>query len=100
MSHFQNLKDRWEIQSNKQLIVILIVFAISGSLSMFLSKPLLGVVGVQKETLDPFVFWPLRILIMFVSYYIVLISVGAIFGQYRFFLAFSKKTFGRFVGRR
>lgn len=99
MSFLEKLKGKWNIESNFQLTIILIVFAISGSLSMFLSKPLLNVLGVDQELMNPFAFWPLRILIMFVSYYIVLISVGSVFGQHKFFIAFSKKTFGRFIGQ-
>lgn len=93
----ERLKAKWGITSNLQLAVILIVFAISGSLSMFLSKPLLSVLGVEKEKLSLWVFWPVRIVVMFLSYYIVLVSVGTIFGQHRFFAAFAKKTFGRFM---
>ena len=99
MRFLERLKEKWNIESNFQLVIILIVFAISGSLSMFLSKPLLNLLGVDQDVMNPYAFWPLRILIMFFSYYVVLISVGSIFGQHKFFIAFSKKTFGRFIGQ-
>ncbi len=95
----KRLKEKWNIESDFQLVIIFIVFAISGSLSMFISKPLLSIFGINKEAMSPWTFWPLRILIMFVSYYIVLVSVGTIFGQFKFFWGFTMKTFGRFNRR-
>jgi manganese efflux pump family protein len=99
MSFLQSFKQRWGIGSNWNLVVILVVFAISGTLSLYLSKPILGFFKINKDQMNPFLFWPLRILIMFVSYYIVLISVGTILGQNKFFVAFAKKSFGRFWGK-
>lgn len=96
MNVLERLKIKWNITSNFQLSIIIVVFAISGSLSMFISEPLLKLFGIDKQSMSPFTFWPLRILIMFLSYYIVLVSVGTIFGQHKFFWSFTKGTFGRF----
>jgi manganese efflux pump family protein len=95
----KRFKEKWNIESDFQLMIILIVFAISGTLSLFISRPLLSIFGVNKEAMSPWTFWPLRIFISLFSYYIVLVSVGSIFGQFKFFWGFTKNTFGRFNRR-
>ena len=48
---FERLKAKWNINSNVQLIIIFIVFAITGSLSLQITKPILIYIGVML--LDP-----------------------------------------------
>lgn len=95
MNYFEKLKVKWEISSNWQLAVILIVFSITGSLSLKIASPILTFVGVTKK-LNPFVFWPLRILVIFPTYQVLLLAVGTLFGQFRFFWNFEKKMLSRF----
>ena len=45
----KKLKDKWNITSNFQLIIILIVFAITGSLSLVVSEPILEILGIKSE---------------------------------------------------
>jgi ferrochelatase len=42
----------------------------------------------------------LYILTIIPTYYVLLLIIGTIFGQYRFFLAFEKKSLGRIFFRR
>ena len=95
MNFFEKLKLRWQITSNWQLIVICIVFAITGSASAFASAPLLKLLGITKE-LGGFIYWPLRILILFPIYQILLIVIGTLLGQNKFFWNFEKKMLKRF----
>ena len=85
-----SFKQRWEIQSNFQLTIILIVFAITGSASAWLSKPFCIWLGITKEDLG-FWFTPVRLLMIFPIYQILLVGIGFIFGQFKFFWAFEKK---------
>jgi hypothetical protein len=89
------LKAKWNITSNFQLILILIVFSITGSLSIVVGKPVLEFIGLNKEAVSPWLFWPLRILVIFPIYQILILIVGAIFGQFKFFWAFEKKMLSR-----
>ena len=50
MKWFNNLKTKWGIHSNIQIILILIVFAITGSLSLVVSDPMLQFIGLSKES--------------------------------------------------
>ena len=93
----QKLEERWEIKGWWQILVIFIVFGLTGSLSVRISKPILEFLNIHKETLNPFLFWPLRILIIFPIYQVLLITIGTILGQFKFFWKMEKKMLGRFI---
>ena len=87
----KRLKEKWGITSNFQLLIIFFVFSVTGSLALWAAKPLLSVLGVKKDLLSPWIFWPVRILIIFPTYQILIVIIGALFGQFKFFWAFEKK---------
>lgn len=89
------LKQRWNITSNWQLAIIFIVFAITGSTAAYLTKPVTSLLGITKESLHWSIYWPLRILILFPIYQILLVIIGAVFGQFKFFWEFEKKMLYR-----
>ncbi|MFH7002532.1 DUF6787 family protein [Flavobacterium bizetiae] len=84
------LKKRWGITSNLQAIIILIVFAITGSASAWLSRPFCELLGITKEDFGGW-FTLIRLLIIFPIYQVLLVAIGTIFGQFRFFWNFEKK---------
>jgi len=86
-----NFKKRWNIQSNWQVFIILIVFAITGSTSAILSKPVLSLVGIFKEEVSPWIYYPLYIVLIFPIYQVLLVFFGFLFRQFDFFWAFEKK---------
>lgn len=83
-------KQRWNIQSNAQLTVIIIVFALTGSASAWLSKPFCIWLGITKDELG-FWFTPVRLLLIFPIYQVLLVLIGFLFGQFAFFWKFEKK---------
>lgn len=87
----KKLKERWGINSNFQLVIIFIVFAITGSTSAYLSKPVLGWMGITKETLPLYLYIPLYLILIFPIYQVLLVSFGFIFGQFKFFWTFEKR---------
>ena len=87
-------KKRWGITSNYQLTIIFIVFALTGSASAWLSKPFCFWLGIVKEDLN-FWFTPVRLLLIFPLYQVLLVLIGFLFGQYKFFWAFEKKMLKR-----
>lgn len=91
----EKLKERWGIESNFQIFIIFVVFAINGTLSMYLANPITDLIGISKETTNPFIYWPVRILVVFVAYQITLVFVGALFGQKKFFWNMEKKMLQR-----
>ncbi|TCN52033.1 diacylglyceryl transferase [Flavobacterium circumlabens] len=84
------LKQRWGISSNFQLIIIFIVFAITGSASAYLSKPFCIWLGISKEDFGGW-FTLIRLIIIFPIYQVILVAIGTLFGQFRFFWNFEKK---------
>ena len=89
------LKEKWGITSNFQIIIILVVFSITGSVAVWIAKPVLNLVGLDKEIVSPWLFWPIRILIIFPIYQILIVIIGALFGQFKFFWSFEKKMLVR-----
>jgi len=83
------LKYKWGIKSNFQLLIIFLVFSVTGSLTLWIAKPLLSLLRIEKEL---WFFWPTRILIIFPVYQILIVIIGALFGQFKFFWAFEKKN--------
>lgn len=99
MSLFNKLKSHWEIESNWQVFVILLVFACTGLTAVYIRKFVFTLLGIAES--DPFWF---KTLIWFVTvlplYNVFLLLYGAIFGQFRFFWGFSKKMVSRLIPNR
>ncbi|PWA05036.1 DUF6787 family protein [Flavobacterium psychrotolerans] len=86
----KQLKNRWNIESNFQFFIIIVVFAITGSASAWLSRPFCFWLGITKEDLG-FWFTPIRLLMIFPIYQVLLVLIGFLFGQFKFFWNFEKK---------
>ena len=98
--YFKRLKEKWGITSNVQLIVIFVVFGITGSLSVRLGKPVLDFFQLDPQRFDAlfmgtFLYWVLRLLILFPVYQILLLLIGTLFFQFKFFWEFEKKILKR-----
>jgi len=98
MNFFNKLKKKWGITSNKQFIIILIVFALTGSFSVRIAPFFLENIGFSKGLFKDFfwgiaLYWIVRVLIIFPIYQILLLSFGTLFFQFRFFWNFEKKFF-------
>lgn len=91
----EKLKERWGITSNIQIIFILIVFAINGSFAAWVAEPVTNFIGLTKTSVSGWVYWPLRILLIFPIYQLTLPVVGFLFGQFKFFWSFEKKFLSR-----
>ena len=93
----ESLKIRWHLKNTWQVIIILMVFAFTGTTVLLIKRPL-------------FEFWfpdgemPLwadityYVLILPV-YNILLLAYGFVFGQFSFFWDFEKRFFKRIVSR-
>ena len=86
----EKLKQRWGVESNFQLTIIFIVFAITGSASAMVSKPVCFWLGITKADFG-FLFTPIRLILIFPFYQVLLVIIGFLFGQFAFFWKFEKK---------
>jgi hypothetical protein len=97
---FKKLESRWVTKYRWELISIFLVFAITGSASARVSGPLLEFIGFQRAVFSDnwywgVLYWTIRILIIFPIYQILLIIIGYLFGQYKFFRDFEEKMLSR-----
>ncbi|KKL93025.1 hypothetical protein LCGC14_1878840, partial [marine sediment metagenome] len=81
----ERLKKRWGIDSNFQIVIICIVFAVTGSAAAKLAAPLTEFIGLARESTSPWLFWPVRIALIFPIYQVLLVFFGWLFGQFAFF---------------
>ncbi len=91
---FEKLKKRWEITSNIQLILILISFSVTGSLSVMVRKPVFEYLSIGSDT-NLLIKIFMSILIITPTYQVFLLIVGSLLGQFRFFWKFEKKMLSR-----
>jgi hypothetical protein len=91
---FEKLRNRWNLKSGGQVVVVLLVFACTGFTVMFLKEPILSLFAAKEER--NWVFSTIYYILILPVYFIILLFYGFIFGQSKFFLGFVKKTFSRF----
>lgn len=96
----EKLKERWGIDSNFGVFMILLVFAVTGSTAVKVAQPILEFIGFARENFSEdwyyyLLYWTVRILIIFPVYQVLLVVFGWLFGQFKFFWNFEKKMLGR-----
>ena len=91
----QKIIDKFHARSFKHLIIIFLVFALSGSASLLMSSSILNAINL-KELIN---FYPLyllvRIIFLIPIYQLLLIIIATLFGEFRYFWNFEKKFFKR-----
>ena len=96
---FQHLKTKWGIRRDFDVILILVVFAITGSLAVRVGDLLYTYLGFdQHSSVAIWIF--VRVILIFPLYQVLLLMVGFVFGQFRFFWDKEKKMmkwFGRML---
>src|SRR5690606_29286003 len=60
---FTKLESRWEVTYRWEIIRIFIVFAVTGSSSLVVGRPIIELMGITKENLNPLLYWILFIII-------------------------------------
>ncbi|WP_040249250.1 DUF6787 family protein [Psychroserpens mesophilus] len=93
---FEKLEQKWILDYKWEMIRVFIVFAITGSSSLFVGRPIIKFLGITKENLNPILYWVLFIIIGLIFYQILLVTFGWLFGQFKFFWEFEKKMLKRF----
>ena len=91
----KKFKARWGIQSNIQLTLILVAFAVTGTTAARCASPIAAWLGINAGTTPAWLYWPLQIILIMPLYQVLLLAVGSLFGQFRFFLAFEKRMLAR-----
>lgn len=86
----------FKVSGTAQLIRVFVAFGITGTMSVFISDYILYFFSITQNELNSFLYWFLRICILFPVYQVLLIIVGTFFGEFKYFLNFEKKFLRRF----
>lgn len=88
----KKLQDRWGVSAGRVLI-ILVVFALTGTTVLFIKTPILDFIIGENE--KNWVHSLIYFILILPIYNILLLVYGALFGQFRFFWDFEKRFFRR-----
>lgn len=100
LSLFKFLEKRWKVDQKWKVIRIFIVFAITGSLSIIIAKPIFESLGLVKENFGSHFlvltfFYVLKFFLVLPLYKVLLVFFGWLFGEYKFFFEFTLKLASR-----
>jgi len=93
---FSRLKEKWGVNA-KQAVIILIVFALTGTTIMFLKKPVVEFFTGGEKSLT---FSILYFILILPIYNVFLLIYGFLLGQFQFFWEYEKKFFNRMFRRK
>ena len=82
-----NIKKLFKVKSNFQLVVVFTVFAITGSLSLIISKYIQDLLFTEN--------YIIFFIIIIIIYQVLLIIIGSIFGEFEYFWKMEKKLISR-----
>lgn len=91
----KKLRQRWGLNSITQVVIVLIVFSVTGFSILYIKKPLFSLLHIPQDL----TLW-LRIPLLFLIYQALLLFWGTLFGQVRFFWEKEKKLLLLLTGRR
>ncbi len=94
----EKLRERWGLNSGWQVVIVLLVFAATGTTVMLLKKPLVALFTDNGE--QPLVFTILYYVFILPVYYLILLIYAFLFGQFEFFWAFTQRTLHRVKGKK
>ena len=89
------LKERWGIATVYQFILIIVVFAINGSVSARISSFLMKLIGINEENTHWFIYYLILLVLVLPIYPFLLMGFGYLFGQSKFFFPFGKRMLAK-----
>ena len=93
----QRLGKRWGVSTGR-VILILLVFACTGTTVMLLKRPVVSLFTEHGD--QPILFSILYYILILPVYNVILLIYGALFGQFKFFWAFEQRFFRRILGKK
>ena len=95
---FERLKHRWALKNTAQVLMVLLVFALTGTTILVLKQPLLTLIFGDDP--QPVWFSVMYYILILPVYNLLLLMYGAILGQFTFFWQFEKRFFNRIFKRK
>ena len=90
-----DLIKKFNAKSKAHLLVIFLVFGLSGSFSLWISYPIISALNLKNILNNYPLYLFFRILIIIPIYQLILIVVASIFGEFQYFWKFEKKFLKR-----
>ena len=87
----QDLINKFNAKSKLHLFVILLIFALSGSLALWVSSPILLALDLENKLNNYPLYILIRVLIIIPVYQLILILIATLFGEFEYFWKFEKK---------
>ena len=91
----QNLIKKFKAKSKVHLLVIFIIFGLSGSFSLWISSPIMSALDLKNMLNNYPLYIFLRFLIIIPIYQLILIVIATIFGEFNYFWRFEKQFLKR-----
>ena len=91
----QNLIKKFKAKSKVHLLVIFIIFGLSGSFSLWISSPIMSALDLKNMLNNYPLYIFLRFLIIIPIYQLILIVIASIFGEFNYFWRFEKQFLKR-----
>ena len=88
--NLEKIRNFLKVDNNSKLLIVFIVFGITGSLTLYISDILFIYFDISKNEFGYFFIF-IRILIIFPIYQLLLIIIGTLFGEFKYFWQFEKK---------
>jgi nicotinamide riboside transporter PnuC len=93
----KKIRSFFKVDSNYQLFIVNLVFALTGSAALYFADYLLNLFLFTKDLYGIFFYWVTRIILVLPLYQVLLIIIATIFGQFSYFWAMEKKTINKFT---
>ncbi len=94
----QRLQSKWQLKSLTQVLLVLLVFACTGTTILLIKNPLLAFFGIERGGGQGALNTLLYLLLVLPLYQIMLLAYGFVFGQFRFFWEKEKQLLKRIGG--
>ena len=91
----EKIRSFFKVDSNFQLLIINIVFALTGTSALFFADYILNILLINQDNYGNFLYWLTRIILILPIYQLLLIIFGFLFGQFEYFWRMEKKTIRR-----
>ena len=89
------LVKKFQANSIHHLVIIFLVFALSGSGSLFISPAILKALSLEELISSYPLYIFIRIILIIPIYQLLLIIIASLFGQFNYFWKFEKKFLKR-----
>ncbi len=93
----EKIRNFFKVESNYQLFIVNLVFAVTGTLAVYFAGTIIIFVGLNENSINPIFYWIFRILLLIPVYQFLLIIVGTLFGEFSYFWEMEKKMLNRFI---